>query len=370
MFKSGDPKVRNLTIHVDTGNTLGAKGLPLVYGHPDAHQILHATVAFESSLDLKAGAIEITFKAFAKTLYFAQDDSSRRHTSEQVFYSKQWDMDVDRPKPGWIGKGNYVRQCSVLLDPTLPSSSESTFGWMRYVFEARLKGAKGFGIARSDWIVTQEVWVLNSTLPFPSEIPLDNPLTSEDLWKDTLPYLVSIPADMFGFGQVMPVTIQLAPFLPGSSHEGEEAVVTSASFTLRETKTFRAQFVRDTHETSEKLLNVTVNTGWPQSVEGWQRTIYLSLPSSPDMSTSMQTKYLDVVHSLVIVVEFKTSKMARPDKLRAQFDIGITAPLHSSTPSTLPPQYGDPTPVESLLLIDAPPAIDAYEALPSYSRYE
>ncbi|KAF9958389.1 hypothetical protein BGZ65_001493 [Modicella reniformis] len=367
MHLSGDPKVRNLVIHVDTGSTIGTKELPLVYGHPDNFTLLHATVTFESSHDCKAKAVEILFKAAVKTHYFAQDEASRRYEGEQILYSKQWDLDVEKPKQGWIAKGNYARQCSVILDPLLPSSSESPFGSMRYFFEARLKGAKGFGIARIDHVVTQDVWVLNSSLPFPSTVMLDNPITVHEEWKGSLAYSVTVPMDTLHFGQVVPITIQLQPFYPGCAHEGEEALVTSANFTLRETKMFRAMFVRDTHETSEKLLNIAVNSGWPQSVDGWQRTIHVSLPSSPAMSADMQTKYLDITHTLVVMIEFRTSKMTKPDKLKAQVDVKITAPCFVT--STLP-RYGDAVPVESVLLLEPPPAIDANEELPSYSRYE
>lgn len=234
---------------------------------------------------------------------------------------KHWDLEVDKPKPGWIAKGNYARECTVLLDPSLPSSSESPFGTMRYFFEARLKGAKGFGIARTDVIVTQEVWILNSSLPFPSTIALDNPITVNEEWKGSLGYSVTVPSDTFHFGQVIPVTIQLQPFNPGCAHEGEEVIITGANFVLRETKTFRAMFVKDTHETSEKLLNITINSGWPQSVDGCLRTINVSLPSSPATSADMQTKYLDVMHMLVVVVEFKTVKMTKPEKLKTYCNV-------------------------------------------------
>ncbi|KAF8930667.1 hypothetical protein EDD21DRAFT_370787 [Dissophora ornata] len=370
MFISGEPKVRNLTIHIDTGNTIGPKDLPVIYGNPDVHTLLHATVTFESSHDCKAKAVEILFKAAANTYYFSQDETSRKHQGEQIFSSKRWDLEVERPKPGWIAKGNYARQCSVILDPSLPSSSESPFGAMRYVFEARLKGAKGFGPARIDWIETQEVWVLNSTLPFSSTIPLDNPVVVYGQRRNVLPFSLSIPTDTLCFGQVVPITVQLDRFRTGCAQEGEEALVSSASFTLRETKVFRAMFVAEVLETSEKLLHIAVNTGWPQTVDGWQRTINVSLPASPTMSADIQTKYLDVAHTLVVEVEFKTSKMAKPEKLRAQMDIHITAPRFESLATALPPQYGDAIPVESMLMLGPPPTLDANEALPSYSRYE
>ncbi|ORZ14409.1 hypothetical protein BCR41DRAFT_86916 [Lobosporangium transversale] len=280
---------------------------------------------------------------------------------------KHWELDVERPKPGWIGKGSYARLCSVILDPLLPSSSESPFGSMRYYFEARLKGAKGFGITRSDWVVAQEVWILNSSLPFYNNISIDNPTAVHGIWRDALKYSISIPSDLLYLGQRVAVTVQLHPFNQGSVYEGDEVQVIYATFTLRELKTFRAQFVRDVHQTTEKVLNITVNTAWRQSVDGWRKTINLSLPSSPIMSPNMQTKFMDVAHTLAVMIEFRTVKISKIEKLKAQLDVQITAPCFAPT---LPPDYGETTRhVESLLLLE-PPAIDPNESLPGYSRYE
>ncbi|KAF9959139.1 hypothetical protein BGZ72_010268 [Mortierella alpina] len=363
-------KERKLIIHVDTGTgTIGPRELPLVYGNQDAITLLHATVSFESNHDCKAKAIEIMFKAAVKTGFFSKDEASRKHEGEQIFYSKQWTLDVERPKPGYISKGNYARQCSVVLDPSLPSSSESPYGSMKYIFEARLKGAKGIGIARTDHVVTQEVWVLNSCLPPLDTLPLvADPLKAEEQWENVLRYSFSVPSNVLYLGQVVPVTLQLDPFMTASAYEGEEAVVSSASFTLRETKLFRAMFVRDTHRTQVKLLHIPVNAGWPQSVDGWARTIHITLPSSPAMSTDLRSKYLDITHTLEVVVEFKTGTMNKPEKLRALFDIQITAPRPYSVG---PPLYGESfVAVESLLPTEPPPAIDEQEVLPGYSRYE
>ncbi|KAF9272238.1 hypothetical protein BGZ68_002585, partial [Mortierella alpina] len=362
-------KERKLVIHVDTGSTIGPRDLPLVYGSQDAITMLHATVSFESSHDCKAKAVEIMFKAAIKTGFFSKDEASRKHEGEQVFYSKQWTLDVARSKPGWISKGNYARQCSVVLDPSLPSSSESPYGSMRYIFEARLKGAKGIAIARTDHVVTQEVWILNSSLPALEMMPLhDNPLKAEEQWQDVLRYSVSVPSDVLYLGQVVPITFQLGPFMTASAYEGEQAVVSSANFTLRETKLFRAMFVRDTHRTEIKVLQIPVNAGWPQNVDGWARTIHITLPSSPTMSTDLCSKYLDITHTLEVVVEFKTSKMNKPEKLRTLLDIQVTAPRPYSTE---PPLYGESVlVVDSLRVVEPPPAIDEQELLPGYSRYE
>lgn len=76
MFSKSPPKVRNLTIHVQTGATIGPKGLPLVYGSPDSLTILHAVINFETSHDCKAKGVEILFKAATRATFSGTDTHS------------------------------------------------------------------------------------------------------------------------------------------------------------------------------------------------------------------------------------------------------------------------------------------------------
>lgn len=82
MFSKSPPKVRNLTIHVETGATIGPKGLPLVYGNPDSLTILHAVINFETSHDCKAKGVEILFKAATHITFSGTDTHppTRTHT--------------------------------------------------------------------------------------------------------------------------------------------------------------------------------------------------------------------------------------------------------------------------------------------------
>ncbi|KAI8602343.1 hypothetical protein EDD21DRAFT_372115 [Dissophora ornata] len=360
MFKDST-KIKNLAIHVDTGATIGPKDTPLIYGHSEALTLLQATVSFETSHDCKAKGIEVSFKAAAGTLYYAPEEITLKLEGEQVFYSKQWDFDVQFSKPGWIAKGTYSRQVSMLLDPTFPSSTYHFNGWMKYEFEARLKESKGFGIARTDIVVNQEVWVLNSSIPAMELVQI--PVVTEACWKRSLPFLVTIPSKTLCFGQVVPVTIQVKPCITSSELEGQEIIVTNVSFALQETRTGRALYTKDVHQLTERFINLSVNTGWPQSIEGWERTIFVSLPSSPALSASMVTRFLDITHSLVVTMEFRSSRM-KSGRIQVNFNVDITSPR---TMSSAPPVYGDaPQHIDAVLGIPT----DFSDELPRYARYE
>ncbi|KAG0328300.1 hypothetical protein BGZ99_005653 [Dissophora globulifera] len=371
MFKDSS-KVKNLTIHVDTGATIGPKGLPLVCGRSEELSLVQATVSFETSHDCKAKGIEVSFKAASGTLYYGKlfsisarpatpEEVTLRLEGEQVYLSKHWDIGVQFAKPGSIAKGTYTRQVAVLLDPTLPSSTSHINGWVKYEFEARLKEAKGFGIGRHDTVVTQEVWVLNSSVPAMGLI--DIPVAVKAHWRRSVPFVVTLPSKTLCLDQVVPINIAQMPFITGTELEGQGVLVNSVNFVLQETRTARALYTRDVRQLAERFVDLTVNTGWEQSSEGWERTIYVSMPSSPALSASMTSRYLDVVHCLVVTIELRTNKI-KTDRIVVNVDVDITPPRTILTP---PPGYNDETQnVDAVLGIPT----DLTDELPSYARYE
>lgn len=198
---------------------------------------------------------------------------------------------------------------------------------MRYTFEARLKGAKGFGIARIDWTVQQEVWVLNSTLPFiypgVNDYYLENestPVAQFKRWNDALPFSLTVPSRTLYTGQVVPVKVALEPFLASSPLAGQEPVILGATFILLETRVFKARFVQEVRESMERVMSIGVNTGWPRTgtADGWERVINVSLPLSPAVSLSTKSKYLDILHKFVLLMDLQVGGRSKPEKLRAQ----------------------------------------------------
>lgn len=75
-----------MTIHVQTGATIGPKGLPLVYGNPDSLTILNAVINFETSHDCKAKGVEILFKAAIRT-QFSGIHNTHTHTHMRDYFT-------------------------------------------------------------------------------------------------------------------------------------------------------------------------------------------------------------------------------------------------------------------------------------------
>ncbi|KAF9431176.1 hypothetical protein BGZ94_007627 [Podila epigama] len=316
MFSKGQSKLKKLTIQVKTGATTGPKGLPVVYGSPDSLTILSAVINFNSNHDCKGDGIDIEFKAAAKVQFWDETGPCVQHVAEQIFYVKKWDLDVTMSRPGVVAKGEYEREVLVALDSTLPSSFQHVFGSMKYTFEARLKKSKGFGITKADWLVSQEVLVLNTTLPtiYPSmsELHLNDeaslPIVKHGYWKEALPFSLTIPSRTLHLAQVMQVKVNMEPFLAQSALAGQVLSILGATFILVETRTYRAKFVSDKREVTEKVMTMAVNTGWPQSATGWERVIHVSLPSTPALSPTTKTKYIDITHCLHFSMDIQTSK--------------------------------------------------------------
>ncbi|KAI1311323.1 hypothetical protein EDD11_003468 [Mortierella claussenii] len=362
MFKDS-AKFKSLSVHIDTGAATGPKGMLLVYGHPETFTPLQATVSFETSHDFKAKGVEIIFKAAAGTLFYGKppEEVTLKLEGEQVFYSKQWDLDMEYSKPGWIAKGSYSRVVSVALDPSYPSSTYHFNGWMKYEFEARLKDAKGFGFTRADIVVTKDIWILNSCIPFMGLV--EQPVVTAIAWKDILQFSVTIPGETLQLDQLLPVTIRVQPLAHGTVFEGRDLLVNSVNFYLQESRTIRALYTKNVLQMTERPVSLTVNTGWPQNLtnEGWERTVFLSIPSSPVLSCSMLTRFLDITHTLVSVMELGTNKV-RTERIQTSLEVRITSPR--TLFMAPPPGYEEaPQPVDELL--------EALSGeLPSYSRYE
>ena len=194
---------------------------------------------------------------------------------------------------------------------------------MKYIFEARLKGAKGFGLTRVDWTVQQEVWVLNSTLPFiyPGVNYIEEesePIAQFVRWNEALPFALTVPARTLYTGQVVPVKVSLEPFLSASPLAGQEPVILGATFILLETRLFRARYVPEVRESVEKVMSIGVNTGWPRTADGWERVIHVSLPLAPAVSLSTKSRYMEITHTFVLLMDLQVAGRSKPEKLRAQ----------------------------------------------------
>ncbi|KAF9906682.1 hypothetical protein BX616_000656, partial [Lobosporangium transversale] len=103
--------------------------------------------------------------------------------------------------------------------------------------------------------------------------------------KKLVPIEVAIPSETLHFGQTVPVTITVHPFMEGTMFSGQEVVIMDAHFGVLETRharsanssTMKDKVVR---ERVDLFVPNTCVGSWPQSRNGWTRTVNIKMPTS------------------------------------------------------------------------------------------
>lgn len=229
--------------------------------------------------------------------------------TEQILQQSKWALPVSHVegKPSVIRKGTYTSHVRVALDPTLPSScfpSKNVKGGIQYSFHAQVSRFDSHilkTVATAE--ASQKIWVLNGNLtPLETNPPLK---VTKHALKSSLPVQVSVPAQVV-LGQSLPVTLSVKPFAQGSEHESQVPVVLSTLFKLLES---RHATPRDNSSIShvQEVVNMPLLTHpSPQAVE-WSRTVYLTVPASPELTPSFECSLLSVTHSVVVVVKVRAA---------------------------------------------------------------
>lgn len=225
-------------------------------------------------------------------------------TTEEPFKINRWKLPVTSPKRGIIAKGTYTKYVEVHLDPTWPSSCTHYRGWVKYAVSVQYR-ASGRMNEYTALEEEQEVWVLNSV-----PVPAGPVLTVENVVKHkSLSMQASIPSAIIALGQVVPVTVRLLPFLENSKYAGQEPIILWASCKVKETRVTRGRGFNpgEGHDTVDEVLNTPMNAQWPLGKGGWEHTVHIAMPSYPVMAVDTTTKFLDITHKLVVILNVKAS---------------------------------------------------------------
>ncbi|KAG0300694.1 hypothetical protein BGZ98_008973 [Dissophora globulifera] len=296
-------------------------------------------------------------------------------------------------KPGVIAAGKYTRQVFTVIEPTWPSSSSSIYnpltavsnnddqsianntthtifqskevnitthddgGFVQYSFQAQITRVGLLNISHPIAAAAQELLVLNYssflTSGLPPSLRLAHTITVTSS-KKGIPLQVAIPFDTVVFGQTVPVTVSVDSFLDTSVFAGREVVIMDARFGIHEIRQMRSlNNIVDKKvvvETFEIQVPGTSGGSWPQSRNGWRRTVDVQIPQSyfetvmdsaatpqqtsinsgmPRLLTSLKSKYYDVEHQLVVVLKVRTSgeKDKHAETLDLRLDLKIVHPL-------------------------------------------
>lgn len=236
--------------------------------------------------------------------------------SEEPFKINRWKLPVTKPKIDMIAKGCYTKYVEVRIDPTWPSSSTHRQGFVKYAITVccKLDGRMNAIVTHTE---EQEIWVLNSVT-----VPTDQPpmVVSGVAKQGSLPVLASIPSEVVVMGQMIPVTVQLSPYLVVSKYAGQEAVVLGATFKVKQKHVVHCRsfdvgesitnngpdLASEGVAVYDDCLNFALTEGWPQSMNGWERTVDIRIPSDSVISAHTITKYLLITHTLTITLRFRS----------------------------------------------------------------
>ncbi|KAG9326849.1 hypothetical protein KVV02_005511 [Mortierella alpina] len=355
--------IGSFTLEIQHEHSVLVRGLqkPLFYGTVESPAKINARVILDADRDYKADTAEIFFTSSAGTWVDAVAESyggdivAGELTSEQVFAKRHWDIPVDRPTPGTVGKGKYSISVLVTIDPQLPSSSTHKRAFVKHQFRLQLL-ANSPANPQSRTIchsLDQDVWILNSSVPLADTIQEKaTRALAEDCWKEqSLPVSLLLPSGSLIAGQVVPMTVRMSSFLKGSRFEKQEPMsINNVKFALVETRRIRDR--NDANKTPNavsEVLAVHLKDGWPKVHDPWERTVNVTLPPSPTLSMSLTSKYLDVEHELAMTMRFKAAglfKRSEEYTMRVKVDIVaprpvLTAPVPGYSSSSHAAFFGD-----------------------------
>ncbi|KAF9114795.1 hypothetical protein BGX27_009829 [Mortierella sp. AM989] len=330
------------------------KSIPVVYGTLENPAVIFAKVTLEADNECAGDSLEVLYTASATYRSPAMTGFTNHVKCEHSFQKKRWTIDLNKPKVGKVAAGKYEKLVTATIDPLWPSSGSTVphmkgYGWIRYQFVAsftKISAVAPYTIL-SD---SKEVWVMNSTLPSSTESksgqgsPLyQQPFSVQAAWKkSTLPVSLTIPSDTLSMAQIVPITVKMNPFNKGTKNYGKAIIISEAHFALREKVIGRGNAMPETFINTRDIITVPIKDGWPEIVGPWERTVNLTMPMSPSVVASMKSKYMDVSHSLVLVMKIKAD-----DKKSKTEEFEIQAPVHIVAPRPTAGNDGDILPIYS-----------------------
>ncbi|KAF8949168.1 hypothetical protein BGZ47_009842 [Haplosporangium gracile] len=88
------------------------------------------------------------------------------------------------------------------------------------------------------------------------------------------------------------------------------SVILGASFVFVETRVAKSRVKRQQEEShATEVMTIPLTTGWPKSADAWERTVNLTVSNAPLLTTDCRTKYLNVLHSLLMFLKVKSESI-------------------------------------------------------------
>ncbi|KAK3808748.1 MAG: hypothetical protein J3Q66DRAFT_406036 [Benniella sp.] len=334
-------KGMRVSIQFHGGSTIACGSdsiVPLFYSTLESPAVIRATATLEVDEECSGDEVEINYKASATYKAPVQTEFTMNIKGEDIYQRKRWTMDMNRPSTGKIAAGRYSKDVSATIDPLWPSSVKMAphakgFGWVKYVFTVNFNKLR-LGALAPVLTASQEVWVLNSTLPT-SLLQGVPPLIAQTSWKkSTIPVSLTLPSETLTMGQLVPVKVHMNPFTDKSKYRGQTIDVLKASFILREHILGNAPNGQQFKYTRD-VISVPITEGWPHSTGPWEKTVNLTMPTSPQVSPTTTTKCFKISYSILLVMKLKAG--SQKEKKADDYELQVV-PRHE------PERIGDGLP--------------------------
>ncbi|KAG9321065.1 hypothetical protein KVV02_000679 [Mortierella alpina] len=325
---------KSIAIHFHT-KELGPEGQPLYYHTPETSAgktsppiihilVIRGHVDFRTVEETNGNDITLTFDARAESKWkehYGQTTISYHSISR--LQEKSWDVKLKRTDPKTIAPGRTRYDFEVQLDEGLPPSIEGKRGWFHYRFKAHIRR----DFPRRDMAAKQCVWVYSSSIRA-NDHP--KPQIYNEIWNDVMPFSCTIPSDVLYQGQLVPLTVQFDPFLDGSIHWGQDLIVVSAAVKLKQYTTLIEKTKLLTTRRNEKktVLHLPVTEDWPQTNQGFTKTITVELPGARQLAASLESAALVKSHCLKLIMMVRTNASSEKEarELRMEMTVKITSP--------------------------------------------
>ncbi|KAG0202960.1 hypothetical protein BGX28_004593 [Mortierella sp. GBA30] len=314
---------KSVSIHFHT-QELGPEGQPLYYHTPENAAVIQGHVEFRTVRPTKGSDIVLTFDARAEskwTEHYGQTTVSFHQISR--LQEKTWEIKLNRTDSKTIAPGVTRYDFEVQLDHGLPPSIHGKRGWFHYRFKAHLRR----DFPHRDMAAKQCVWVYSSSIKA-SEV--QEPKLYKQVWNDILPFNCTLPSDVLYHGQLVPLTVQFEPFLDSCVHRGQELIVLSAAVKLKQYTTLieKSKLLTKKREEKKVVMNLPVFEDWPQTSQGFTKTIMVELPGARQLAASIESETLIKSHCLKLIMMVRTNVTTEKEakELRMEMDVKITSP--------------------------------------------
>ncbi|KAG0369322.1 hypothetical protein BC939DRAFT_507024 [Gamsiella multidivaricata] len=338
---------KSISLHFDTPE-LGPEGQPLYYSTPETPAVIRGHVEFRTVKPTNGGDIAVTFEARSEAEWTENHgESVASYHAISRLQEKSWDVKLNRIDAKTISPGVTRYNFEVQLDSELPPSIEGKRGWFHYRFKAHIRR----DFPRRDMAVKQLVWVYSSSIRANEQI---QPKVYSSILNDIVPFTCTLPSNVLYQGQIVPLTVLFEPFRENSIHKGQELIVVGAAVKLKQYTTLaeRRKLKNKSLGTSRKkekkvVIHLPVAAEeWPQTSQGFTKTIMVEPPGARQLAASIETEPLIKTYCLKLIMKVRTNLMSDKEakEVRMEMNIKITSPrpehIRNEAPDSLePPPY-------------------------------